>query len=94
MRYDLIMLCAIAFVGGMIATFLWMRGDVLYYKELYTKVVAEKKQQQVDFNNRLDALGKALELDTDYIHYGIGGLYSPDTESSAASEEVLDEEYR
>lgn len=94
MRYDLIMLCAIAFVGGMIATFLWMRGDVLHYKDLYTKVLAEKKQQQVDFNNRLDALGKALEIDNDYIHYGITGLYSPDTEPSAASEEVLDEEYR
>lgn len=94
MRLDLLLMCAIAFVGGMLATFLWMRGDVIHYKDLYTKVLAEKKKQQVEFNNRLDALARDLEVDPDYIHYGVSLSYSPDTEPSTASEEILDEEYR
>lgn len=94
MKLDLIMMCIFCFCGGVIATFLWMRGDVLHYKELYAKVLSEKKKQQVEFNDRLDALGKALEVDTDFMHYGIDNFDSDVVEPSTASEEVLDEEYR
>lgn len=93
------MLVGYVFVGtwmlaaGIVGTWLWLRGDVNHYKDLYEKVVREKKELQVEYNNRLDALGKALETDTTYVTFGMPIFTSGSTEPSAASDEDSEYEY-
>lgn len=94
MRTDIILLGVFCFACGAFAMWLWCCSDISHYRELYKKVLDEKKAQQVEFNNRLDALGKAMEVDTSFLSFGMMDLASGDTGPSTASEEVVDEEYR
>lgn len=81
------------FAAGMLSAWLWLRGDVIRYKELYEKVVLEKKKLQIEYNRRLDVLGKALETDTTYVTFGMPIFESGSTESSTASDEDPYDEY-
>lgn len=59
------------FGAGGLFMWLFVRNDAVYYRTMYRAAVEEKKQMQIEYNRRLDILGKTLETDTSYVSFGM-----------------------
>jgi hypothetical protein len=81
------------FFVGSLFMWMWTRADVIRYKELYEKLVKEKRQMQLEHAQRLDMLGRSLGLDTSSRNFDPSKFVFGDMNNPAASGEVVNYDY-